>query len=181
MIVLSLFGIGTGWTVAWLTSETKSVRNVFTVGAVEIRLTETLNTDADGDGKPDAWEGILVPGTVLTKDPMITVPEDCEDSWIFVQLEESEWPQNPKIGYGIDAGWQALPNHKNIWFREVGRMETERSFRVLSQDRITVSDTLTKQELASIGQPKLTVSAYAVQRAGFDSAEAAWMQIHPTA
>ena len=185
VLFVSLIGIGTGWTVAWLTSETKSARNVFTVGSVQIQLSETWNTDTDGDGAPDSWKGILVPGTVLNKNPMVTVPQDCEDSWIFVQLQESEWPwespQDSKISYALEEGWNYLPNHKNICFREIDREDSARTFHVLREDRIVVAENLTKQELASVGQPKLTITAYAIQRAGFDSPEDAWMQIDPTA
>lgn len=180
VFAVSLLGVCTGWTVAWLTSETKSVRNIFTVGSVQVQLTETWNADTDGDGETDSWRGILVPGTVLAKNPVVSVPEDCEDSWIFVCLQESEWPQHSKMTYAVEEGWQFLPGYDTVWFREVDREETIRTFSVLQQNQVAVSQNLTKQERASIGHPELTVTAYAVQRSGFDSPEEAWRQIQPT-
>lgn len=181
VLSVSLLGVCTGWTVAWLTSETKSVRNLFTVGSVQVQLEETWNADTDGDGEPDSWKGIVVPGTVLIKNPVVSVPEDCEDSWIFVCLQESQWPQSSEMTYAMEEGWKSLPNHDRVWFREVGREKVVRTFPVLKENQVAVSEDLTKQELASMENPQLTVTAYAVQRSGFDSPEAAWTQIQPTA
>ena len=180
VLAVSFLGIGTGWTVAWLTSETKSVRNVFTVGAVRVQLTEDWNTDTDGNGNPDAWEGILVPGTVLTKNPVVTVPQDCEDCWVYVQLQESALPQDSEISYAVEDGWNVLPGYDSIWFRETDREDAVRTFPVLKQNQVVVNAHLTKQELASIGKPELTVTAYAIQRSGFDSPESAWTQFQQT-
>ncbi len=183
ILAFSMSGIGTGWTLAWLTSETKSLKNVFTVGSVKVQLTETFNTDKNGDEEPDSWEGILVPGTTLDKNPQVAIPENCEDSWIFVHIQETDWPAEsslePKISYKVDEGWQCLPNNESVYFREIGREDDVRSFYVLKENQVVVSETLTKQEMSSIGQPKLTVTAYAIQRAGFDSPEDAWKQIEP--
>ena len=180
VLAVSFLGIGTGWTVAWLTSETKSVRNVFAVGTVQVQLTEDWNADTDGNGILDAWEGILVPGTVLTKNPAVTVPEDCEDCWVYVQLQESAWPLDSGISYTMADGWNPLPGYDFIWFREADRAQTEKTFSVLKQNRVAANSNLTKQELASLGKPELTVTAYAIQRSGFDSPEAAWMQLQQT-
>lgn len=180
IFALTLLGVGTGWTMAWLTSETKSVRNIFTVGSVQVQLTETWNDDTNGDGQMDSWKGILVPGTVLNKDPVVSVPEDCEDSWVFVCLQKSEWPHPSEMTCAVDTGWKILPGYDSVWFREVDREDAVRTFSVLQQNQVVVSENITKQELASIGHPELTVTAYAVQRSGFDSPEAAWSHIQPT-
>jgi len=187
LVVLLLSGIGAGWTLAWLTAETKTVKNRFTVGSVQIQLTETFNTDLDEDQKPDAWTGILVPGTELFKNPQVTVPADCEDSWVFVQLKESDWPAMPetdgnsrKVDYVVEDGWQRIAEVEHVYFREVKRSEQERTFPVLKQDRITVSESLTKTEMKTLDQAKLTVIAYAVQQAGFDSPADAWEEVKST-
>ena len=178
LLLISLAGLSVGWTVAWLTSETKSIKNVFTVGSVQVRLAETYNTDLDGDGYLDGWKGVLVPGTVLTKDPQVIVPEDCEDSWIFVQLQEKDWPV--QASYAVAEGWKLLEKDSNVYYREFLREDNANVFHVLQQDQIQVDASLMKQEIQSLGQPQLTVTAYAVQRAGFDSPEEAWEQVKPT-
>lgn len=183
ILALSVSGLGAGWTLAWLTSETKSMKNVFFVGSVKVQLTETFNIDKNADGEPDSWEGILVPGTLLIKNPQVIIPDDCEDSWIFVHLQETDWPDgsstDSKISYMMDESWQRLPNSESVYFREFGREDDARSFYILEENQIKISETLTKLEMASIGQPKLTVTAYAIQRAGFDSPEDAWKQVEP--
>lgn len=181
VLCILLAGLSAGASLAWLKSDTKSVRNRFTTGIVQIQLTETWNTDKDADGKPDTWEGILVPGTTLIKDPVVTVPEDCLDSWIFVHLKETGWPIETSgesgIHYGLAEGWKPLPGNAEIYYREVDVCASERSFPVLTQNSLSVSETLTEQEMAAREDTKLTVSAFAVQRAGFDTPVEAWALI----
>ena len=178
VLCILLTGFGVGASKAWLKSETKSIRNRFTTGIVQIQLTETWNTDKDSDGEPETWEGILVPGTTLIKDPVITVPEDCEDSWIFVQLKETGWPaERSEIRYGLEVGWKPLSGNTGIYYREMNADTSERTFPVLAQNRLSVSETLTEQEMAALEDTKLTISAYAVQRAGFETPMEAWALI----
>ena len=65
-------------TVAYLTS-VKTVKNVFTVGNVEIDLNET-DVDNDNDTKANAYK--LVPGIPYTKDPTVTVLENSEPCYV---------------------------------------------------------------------------------------------------
>lgn len=181
VLCILLAGLSTGASLAWLKSETKSVSNRFTTGIVQIQLTETWNADKNADGEEDAWEGIVVPGTALVKDPVVTVPEDCLDSWIFVQLKETGWPIETSgesgIHYGLAEGWKPLPGNTEIYYREVDADASERSFPVLAQNSLFVSETLTEQEMAIKEDTKLTVSACAIQRAGFDTPVEAWALI----
>ena len=186
LTVLSVVGIGTGWTLAWLTAETQSIRNIFTVGSVQIALTETANTDTNEDQKPDCWTGALVPGTKLYKDPKVMIPEDSEDSWVFVQLTETNWPTltgesttKRKVEYEIEDGWHILPHSEKIYFREVKKSDSQQVFSVLKNNQVQISENITKTEIKAMNDAKLTVAAYAVQRAGFDTPEAAWNEIKP--
>ena len=181
VILLAMSGLGTGWTLAWLKSETKSIRNIFTVGSVKVQLTESFNTDNDGDGKTESWQGFLVPGTKLGKDPAVTISDRSENSWIFVHLQESKPLEKSNIHYTLADGWQPLAGSDGIYYREVDRDNPIRTYPVLKENRIIVSDTLTKDEGMSLGESALTVTAYAIQRAGFESPSEAWEQVKPTA
>ena len=75
-------------TIAFLTDTTDPITNTFTVGKVDIDLTETFNTDTDDNGAADAWQAQLIPGTTYAKDPVVTVTADSEDCWLFVKFEE---------------------------------------------------------------------------------------------
>ena len=64
-------------TLAWLTDKTEPVVNTFTVGDINITLTESENLDLK-----------MVPGQTITKDPKVTVKDGSEACWLFVKVEE---------------------------------------------------------------------------------------------
>ena len=76
-------------TLAYLKFTTQTVKNTFTIGKVEIKLDET---DVDVYGKKDsdtrvlANEYKLLPGHTYTKDPMVTVLANSEDSYIRMMV-----------------------------------------------------------------------------------------------
>ena len=70
LAVAMLFGCVVGGTVAWLTTKTEAVVNTFTVGDINITLTET----------PKDFK--MVPGNTISKDPKVTVKDGSEASWI---------------------------------------------------------------------------------------------------
>ena len=58
-------------------------------------------------------------------------------------------------------------------------MTADTDFYVLNGNKVTVSNSLTKEDIANITQPKLTFTAYAVQKDGMDTAAAAWAAANP--
>lgn len=173
-------------TVAWLTDKTDEVKNTFTVGDINITLTETWNTDTDGDNVNDAWKGKVVPGVNLSKDPEVTVKANSEPCWVFVKVTESNWPDikdtsgNRKINYAIATGWTALDNVSGVYYRTVDSIPTtDTEFHVLADNHVTVSSSLTKTEVNTLSNKDftLTFKAYAIQKSGFDNATAAWNEV----
>lgn len=167
--IVLVIGCTAGGTVAWLVSKPKPIVNVFTVGNINATLTET------------AKEFKIVPGVDITKDPVATVKANSEDCYLFVQLTEENWPAfteagstTRKVKYEIADGWTKLED--GVYYREVLKKDTEnRAFHVLKNDQVTVSNTLTKENVDAItGTPKLTVAVYAVQKEGMGSAADAW-------
>lgn len=169
--IVLVIGCTAGGTVAWLVSKPAPIVNVFTVGNINATLTET------------AKEFKIVPGVNITKDPIATVKAKSEDCYLFVQLTEENWPAfteadktTRKVEYEIADGWIELKPLHGVYYREVTKNDTEdQSFHVLKNDKVTVSNTLTKEEANAItGTPKLTVAVYAVQKAGIDTPAEAW-------
>ena len=79
VLALTLLVAGVvGGTLAWLTAQTAEVKNTFTVGDINIGLTETTT-----DYK-------MVPGNTIAKDPTVTVKANSEACWLFVKVTESE-------------------------------------------------------------------------------------------
>ncbi len=171
LALVLVFGCAVGGTFAWLTAKTDAVVNTFTYGDINIGLTETTNNPYK-----------IVPGVNISKDPKVTVKAGSEACWLFVKVEEENWPtfkdgETAKIAYGIAPGWTKLEN--GVYYREVGAVNADTSFGVIENNVITVSENLTKTEVKDVVtvQPKLTFTAYAVQKDGVTTAAAAWAKV----
>lgn len=175
LALVLVFGCAVGGTFAWLTAKTDAVVNTFTYGDINISLTETTGNDYK-----------IVPGVAITKDPKVTVTAGSEACWLFVKVEEENWPafketdnRTAKIDYKIASDWTELEGVSGVYYREVGAVTADTSFDVIKGDVITVSENLTKAEVNTVValHPKLTFTAYAVQKDGVASAADAWEKV----
>lgn len=180
LALVLVFGCAVGGTIAWLTATSATVENTFTYGDINIELTENY---------PEGKQAKIIPGMEITKDPKVTVEAGSEACWLFVKVEETNWPEFKdgdarKVSYGIARGWTQgdgtnIP--KNVYYREVPATTAgAASFDILAGDKVTVSNTLTKAEVNSLAegaQFKLTFTAYAVQKDGMADAATAWKAI----
>ncbi len=175
-----------GGTAAWLITNTDPVVNTFTYGDINIDLTET-DTNKDGDGDPNTNLYPMLPGNAIAKDPKVTVFANSEDSWLFVKLEKSV-NFDDFMTYEIADGWTALDGVDGVYYRTVDKAETDVEFNVLKPDAdnntVYVKDTVTKEMLNALdangasNYPKLTVTAYAVQRdSNINTAVDAWAKL----
>ena len=167
VLALTLLVAGVvGGTLAWLTATTGEVQNTFTVGDINIDLTETTT-----DYK-------MVPGSTIAKDPTVTVKGGSEACWLFVEVTESA---NLKdfITYAIANGWTKLED--GVYYREVPASAADQTFSVLADNAVTVKNTVTKAMLTAddFTNPTLTFKAYAVQKDNVASAADAWAQVNP--
>lgn len=165
-LVLVVGGV-VGGTIAWLTDKTEEIKNTFTVGNIDITLAETTT-----DYK-------MIPGETIAKDPVVTVVGGSEACWLFVEITESD-NLDDFITYAPAAGWTVL--EENVIYREVAAAEADQIFAVLEGDEVTVNGGVTKAMMDAIEdgtatEPTLTFKAYAIQKAGFDTAAAAWAEV----
>lgn len=175
-LIVATMLVSVGGTLAWLTDKTDSVVNTFTVGDINIDLTETTTSYK------------IVPGVDIEKDPKVTVEANSEACYLFVKIEEANWPTaaetdgTRKVEYAIAAGWTALgDDYPGVYYRTVAASTAAQDFEVLLNNKVTVRDTLTKTEANEITvRPTLTFTAYAVQQAEVASAAAAWAIANPT-
>ena len=81
-----------GGSVAWLTATSQEVVNTFTVGDINIDLSESEDLDLK-----------MVPGNSIKKDPKVTVKAGSEACYLFVKVTESN---NLKdfITYSVKTG-----------------------------------------------------------------------------
>lgn len=175
LALVLVFGCAVGGTFAWLTAKTDPVVNTFTYGDINIDLAETTG---------NAYK--IVPGVNIEKNPKVTVTAGSEACWLFVKVEEENWPtfkeedgKTAKIAYDIAPGWTKLEGQNGVYYREVGAAAADASFDVIKGNVITVSENLTKTEVNAVVtvQPKLTFTAYAVQKDGVTTAADAWAKV----
>ena len=173
LALMLVIGCAVGGTVAWLTQKTDAVVNTFTYGDINIELTET---------KPEAKQAKIIPGIDIEKDPKVMVKKDSEACWLFVEVKEEGTFVANKVTYSIADGWTKGDGTNipaNVYYRSVDAATTNTSFDILKNNKVTVSEDLTKEEIKGINvQPTLTFTAYAVQRDGIDTAAAAWEKVN---
>lgn len=179
VLVLALaliVGVAGGATFAWLTAESDTVTNTFTYGDINIDLAESTGSDYK-----------IIPGVDIKKDPKVTVKAGSEACWLFVKVEEEGTFVADKVTYSIADGWTKGNGTNNIpanvYYREVDAKDAAQEFPVLKDNKITVSDTLTKIDIKDIltTTPKLSITAYAIQKDGMTDAAAAWAAINDAA
>ena len=187
-----------GTTLAYLTSQ-DTVVNTFTVGNVQIKLDEA-KANADGTlvanaDRVKANSYKLIPGHTYNKDPMVTVLEGSESSYIKMTVTFSKAAEldaifapngadMTSIFNGYDStNWIYKGNTKDatnntrtyeFWYKEtVAAPDADVALDALF-DQIKVPGTITGEQLETIEGMTITVNAYAIQADGFANAEAAW-------
>lgn len=184
LVAASVFG-----TMAYLTSK-DTVTNTFTIGKVEITLDEAkvdLNGTAvtpDERVKNNSYK--LMPGHSYTKDPTVHVDAASEDSWIFVKVENgiadfeaatsSEEGGYKKIADQIVAkGWTALDGVAGVYYKSYDKSTTGANLVVFENFKMADNaNEVNDWGNISADTTKVTVTAYAVQKDGFENANAAW-------
>lgn len=173
-----------GGTLAWLVTETDPVVNTFTYGDINITLKET-DTNKDGDDDPNTNTYPMVPGHTITKDPKVTFMANSEDAWLFVKLQKTA-NFDDFMTYEMADGWTKLDNVDGVYYREVSKAAQDAEFTVIKDDTVTVKGEVTKGMLNALdangarNYPKLTVTAYAVQRDNnIATASDAWAKTQP--
>ena len=162
-----LLAVSVGVTVALLVASSKPVVNTFTVGGVDITLTETTT------------EYKMTPGVTVAKDPTVTVLGNSENCWLFVKVEK-ENDFDTFCTYEIQDGWTALEGQAGVFYLMVEKSSANQSFPVLKNNSVLIKDTLTEEQLNGVTvNPTLTVTAYAAQIDGLATPAAAWQALNP--
>lgn len=194
LITVSVLG-----TLAYLTSQDVVV-NTFTVGKVNITLDETaVNTDGTPIENADRVKENkyhLVPGNTYVKDPTMTVVKGSEESYVrmlltincskeFDDIFAPEVADLTSIFNGYDANnWIYAETTRNetantvtyeFRYKETVKPSVDNDI-VLEPlfDSITVPGEFDSDDMASISNLKITVVGHAIQKSGFNSADAAW-------
>ena len=166
-------------TMAYLTAHDE-VKNTFTVGNVSINLDEAkVTTDGkvvEGAKRVHSNEYKLLPGHTYTKDPIIHVDANSEDCYLFVKVDNQiaaiEADGNTTVAAQMAAkGWKAVEGKDGIYVY-VGT--TAAPVAVKANDNVTVFEqlviagTVNGDTLKTYENKTITVTAYAVQKDGFE-------------
>lgn len=169
LVVASVLG-----TMAYLTSQTETVTNTFTVGNVAITLDETDVTPMgvkDTDARVQGNEYKLIPGHQYTKDPTVHITAGSEDSWLFVKVvdEIAGIEADTTVAAQMAAnGWTAVEGETNVYAYKAT---------VTSGQDIKVFENFTIKGDAAVADyagKTITIEAYAIQADGFTTAADAW-------
>lgn len=170
--VCLLIGCAIGGTLAWLTDSSETVTNKFLGTDINITLKESP-LEADGSyGEPAenvTNKYAMVPGYSYKKDPVVTVEKNSEACWLFVKFEEKE-NASTYLDYTStltsENGWTQgddtnIP--KDVWYREVVASTDDQSWHLLTDDTISVKDSVKKENMESAAKSELVYHAYAHQ------------------
>ena len=166
LALVLVIGCVAGGTVAWLVAKTEPVVNTFTYGNINIALAENTGTNYK-----------VIPGTNIEKNPKVTVTAGSEACYLFVKVEKVGMFTG--MSYEIADGWTALEGENGVYYRQVGSVTADTSFEVIKGNEITVSETLTKENIPT-ANPTLKITAYAVQQENIADAATAWKAANPT-
>lgn len=169
-----------GTTFAWLTDKTTTITNTFTVGNVDIDLTETTGATYK-----------MVPGATLAKDPTVIVTGGSEACWLFVKVVETNntFSGGNFVTYTKGASWTQYSTSTDgnvtttIYYIKVdagssGTVDAV-SYPVLDGNKVTINSAATADDLntANTNKPTLGFTAYAIQQSGFDTVGEAWTEV----
>lgn len=184
-------------TVAYL-QDTASVVNTFTVGNVHLKLDEAVvdeNGEPTGGRTENGNAYHLIPGETYTKDPTVTVLKGSEESYVRMMLTlncaselDAIFAPNGAVLTEIFKGYDATKwtyvdvtrgndNTITYEFRYFETVEAEDNADLVLDalfDTVTVPNTMTGDQLATIADLEITVEAHAIQATGFANADEAW-------
>ncbi len=186
-------------TLAYLTSKTEEVKNTFTIGKVAITLDETKVGEDGRIPKDDnntqiiekvtANEYHIIPGKTFDKDPTIHVDEKSEDCWVFAKIIVNNKADLDAIfaKYSLKIGDVVGGINSNLDVITDGKANSDtREYLVAVKsickakdeikifETITIPGDLTNEEIESLSDLEIDISAYAIQAEGFDDYTAAW-------
>lgn len=165
-VIVIVATLSTTW--AWLSSKSEQVTNTFAGGAITVTLDEA-QVDPTGKAIPDGERVIAnnykyVAGSVLDKDPTPTVLKGSEKCYVFLCVENE---LNELFTTNTDTvSWISVneKDGKTLYiYKDIVDATDEDAVLNPIFTQVTVSGDLTQNDVASLGEKMLNVTAYAVQ------------------
>ena len=151
-----------GGTLAWLSAESQTVTNTFTVGDINISLAETTGENykilpgGESDKNPEVtvqlgsekcYVYVLIDNTVVLNNAVVATPDISADDWQVVQT----------------SGTKTLYRYKEV----VDAMDAEKTLPVFT--KVTYADTISKDDITTLTNTKIIINAFAHQSENIDN------------
>lgn len=200
MVAIMLFGVAVGGTVAWLTTESSTVTNTFTVGDINIVLNEADVNITDDDGnvtyeefvrnneavgkledadRVQANEYELIPGADYFKDPKVTVLIGSEPCYVYVKVTETNNDDDTIIFTINTDNWKLVSGYTDLYRYNTkldAASEAKQTESVIKDSQISIREDLTKDVMhpttGTYAKPQLDFVAAAVQSENISQAVA---------
>ncbi|MCD8365869.1 MAG: hypothetical protein LUC83_08700 [Clostridiales bacterium] len=175
LAVIAVFAVSP--TLAWLSATTTPVVNYFSGGAIALTLDEApVDTDGQATGGARVQENHYkyMAGAELDKDPTVTVLANSEDCYVYV-CADNELPSSLfSININTTAWTLVSTSGTMTIYRYATSVESQASDQVLTPvfTKVTVSESLTSDDITELGTKTLTVTAFAIQTASLTTDEA---------
>jgi len=189
LCALLLVGASVLGTMAYLTSQDEVVNN-FTVGKVNITLDEAnvdINGEVEDATRVKTNDYKLLPSHNYKKDPTIHVADDSEDCYLFVKVDneiadilisENDGTDTKKVTLANQMtanGWTNVQGNIYVYGTNTapttvkpGDENVTGANGIVVFDTFTIDDEVNGTQLATFAGKKITVTAYAIQKDGFD-------------
>lgn len=159
------------------------------------------NKTIDGVQRDQANEYHLLPGQTYDKDPIVYVEEDSDDCFVYVKVENGLYDiqkaavvlvpgaegqtveQELTVEEQLAAyGWTALKDVANVYYREHAKSDDQAKYNVFTKfaiaddahNKAPEENEIDLKYLADYEEAEIKVTAYAIQKAGFDDEKIAW-------
>lgn len=159
-----------GATFAYLISKPASVKNVFTVGNVDIELKEVT-----------PLSNKMVANETIASDPYVLVKKGSEESYVFIKIVKSN-NFDDFLTFTVDTAWTQLKvdgkDVPGVYYYNTAYTEDKELY-ILKDNKYTVKN-ITKtmaDALTEDTMPDVTYYAGAIQKSGFKTVEEAWAQL----
>lgn len=180
-----------GLTVAYFT-DNDEVKNVFTVGKVDISLDEEGAEENEDGSYGQTYENV-VPGEVYPKAPTITVEEGSLESYVrmivtvkFENAVDAELTGEKLDNIFVNVADTWVLNAKTVaddltsveyeyrYATTVAAPDADVVLKPIFTD-VTFDGTVWNNELQQLNNMQINVEGHAIQAFGFDNADAAWV------
>lgn len=151
-----VLGCVVGGTLAWLVTSSETITNTFSVGDINITLSETTGSSYK-----------ILPGGNSAKDPTLKIQEGSEKCWVYVlvnntvvldgtvvatpNINEDDWSV---VG---TSGTKTLYRYKGI----VDASSEEQTLNVFTS--VTYANTITKENIEDLTGTQIVITGYAHQ------------------